>query len=89
MQNILEYAFIRCKGDLIGLGHLSPDLFEKLDGSSANRSDPERSPQENEVQEIRLALERHRWNRDLAAKALGMGRTTLWRKMKKHGLIKE
>jgi len=32
------------------------------------------------------ALEEHRWNRGAAAAALGMDRSTLWRKMKRLGL---
>jgi PAS domain S-box-containing protein len=89
LQNIIEYAFIRCKGDLIGLEHLSQDLFEVIYDSAVHLPKPEMLPQENEAQEIQLALQQHHWNRDLAAKALGMGRTTLWRKMKRYGLLKE
>lgn len=89
LQNIIEYAFIRCKGDLIGLEHLAPDLLENLNDPEGNKPNLERSPQDNEAEGIRLALEQHQWNRDLAAKALGMGRTTLWRKMKKYGLLKQ
>jgi len=44
-------------------------------------------PEENDAQQIRIALQQHQWNRDLAANALGMGRTTLWRKMKKYNLM--
>ena len=32
------------------------------------------------------ALEKHRWHRQKAAQALGMDRTTLWRKMKKYNI---
>lgn len=35
---------------------------------------------------IRNALEQHRWNREAAARALGVSRTTLWRKMRELGL---
>jgi PAS domain S-box-containing protein len=35
---------------------------------------------------ILVALEEHRWNRRQAAAALGMDRSTLWRKMRKLGL---
>ncbi len=37
---------------------------------------------------IRSALEAHQWRRTEAAAALGMSRTTLWRKMREHGLLK-
>jgi transcriptional regulator of acetoin/glycerol metabolism len=35
---------------------------------------------------IRSVLDAHRWNRALTAKALGMSRTTLWRRMRELGL---
>ena len=41
-----------------------------------------------EVARIRSALEEHQWRRTEAAAALGMSRTTLWRKMREHGLLK-
>jgi PAS domain S-box-containing protein len=88
LQNIIEYAFIRCKRDLIGLEHLSQDLFEGMSDSAVNTPRPQMPPQENEAHQIRLALQQHQWDRDLASKALGIGRTTLWRKMKKYGLLK-
>ena len=36
---------------------------------------------------IRAALDAHRWNRAAAADALGISRTTLWRKMREYGLV--
>ena len=36
--------------------------------------------------EIREALEQNRWRRKAAARALGISRTTLWRKMRDAGL---
>ncbi|MGB5161432.1 MAG: sigma-54 dependent transcriptional regulator [Thermoanaerobaculia bacterium] len=41
-----------------------------------------------EHERIRSALEAHQWRRTEAAEALGMSRTTLWRKMREHGLLK-
>ena len=38
------------------------------------------------LSEARAALEHARWRRDDAARALGMSRTTLWRKMKEYRL---
>jgi len=41
----------------------------------------------SEADRIRGALEAHRWRRDAAAKALGISRATLWRKMRSFGLL--
>ena len=40
----------------------------------------------SERDRIRAALEAHQWRRTEAAEALGMSRTTLWRKMREYGL---
>ena len=39
-----------------------------------------------EALRLHEALERAHYRRDEAARLLGMSRTTLWRKMKQHGL---
>jgi transcriptional regulator of acetoin/glycerol metabolism len=36
---------------------------------------------------LQSALEQHRWNRAETAKALGVSRSTLWRRMREHGLV--
>ncbi len=46
------------------------------------------SEADTEHERIRSALEAHQWRRTEAAAALGMSRTTLWRKMREHGLLK-
>jgi len=84
LENIVEYAFITCKGRFIGMEHLSRDFIEEASGGGPRCF----SPQElEEVSRIRTALEQHGGSRPDAARALGMSRTTLWRKMKSHGLL--
>jgi len=89
LQNIIEYAFIRCKGDVIGMAHLSHDLFEDMDEQSGDSIMKQSSHRELELQKLTAALERNKWNRDKVAKELGIGRTTLWRKMRRLGLLKK
>ena len=40
-----------------------------------------------EGRDLLRALREQNWNRERAARALGIGRTTLWRRMKVHGLL--
>jgi transcriptional regulator of acetoin/glycerol metabolism len=43
--------------------------------------------QDAERQTLLDALEKHNWNKVETAKALGLHRTTLWRKMKHYGIV--
>jgi transcriptional regulator with PAS, ATPase and Fis domain len=83
LENIIEYAFIRCKGAVIDLAHLPPDLIPPPDFPADRLSDV----QSREAETIRAILQRHPDSRPAAARALGMSRTTLWRKMKRYGFI--
>jgi transcriptional regulator with PAS, ATPase and Fis domain len=83
LENIIEYAFISCKGHLIEIGHLPDDLLDTSNGKGVSMSDQEKE----ELQKIRTILDRYPKNRLEAARALEMSRTTLWRKMKKYRLI--
>jgi transcriptional regulator with GAF, ATPase, and Fis domain len=40
-----------------------------------------------EIERLRRVMEDHRWNRGAAARALGISRTTLWRRLREAGLI--
>ena len=81
LQNIIERAFILCTGQYIEPAHLPPQLKgEVLDtgrGTMANVKDVV------EKQSIISALEESGYSRVKAAKALGIHKTTLFRKMKK------
>ena len=82
LENIIEFSFIACKGAVIGLEHLSRDLLE----SHKKTMPPLSTAEHEEAQKIRAILEHHSHNRIEAARALGMSRTSLWRKMRKYGL---
>ena len=47
-----------------------------------------RSPADDERGSLLAALERYQWNVGRASSALGISRTTLWRRMKRHGIRK-
>ncbi len=74
LENVIERAIITCKGSVINVEDLQLEFQEQ-------------APQKEEDREkIRQVLEQTGWNKSLAAKVLGMHRTTLWRKMKELGL---
>ena len=89
MGNVIEHAFVVCRGESIETEHLPEKLitlFEKLvtpEVSSKNGSLLSYA----EKQMIEETLNRFNGNRTETADALGIEKTTLWRKMKKLGLL--
>jgi transcriptional regulator of acetoin/glycerol metabolism len=90
LENILEHALIVCRGGTIRVRHLPGYLLELAESadliSPSNRS-IRPAPTGHERDRILTELHRHQWNRSRTARALGMDRTTLWRKIKKHHLM--
>lgn len=82
LRNMLEFAVLRAKGEAIDLRHFPPPLSGTR--PTVRVQAVETIPDETE--QLRAALEATRWNRAAAARALGIDRTTLWRKMKRHRL---
>ena len=70
-------AFFDEDGHVVG----AIEVVEPLAAAADTASEPA------EARRIRVALERARYNRSAAARRLGVSRTTLWRKMKTHGLL--
>ncbi len=82
LENIIEYAFITCKGHMIHKEHLPADLIEE----SMNRDDRISQQELSESDRIRAVLLDNHGNRIEAARSLNMSRTTLWRKMRRYGI---
>ncbi len=80
LENIIEHAFVLCRGGLIQPEHL-PAHLRPGPPSTGTTLDA------LEAQFITDALERNRWNREATARELGIHKTTLWRKMKRLGIV--
>jgi transcriptional regulator of acetoin/glycerol metabolism len=76
-----------CKGDMIELRHLPPELIERPKKALLEEKEIDRPLQRAEAESIRKALERNRGNRLRTARELGIDRSTLWRKIKRYGLV--
>ena len=91
LQNIIEYAFVFCRGNTIELHHLPQEA--PSDGAEQNKlasTPPEigkMSLAQAETDVIMRTLEKHKWRRKEAADELGMDTSTLWRKMKKYQIL--
>jgi PAS domain S-box-containing protein len=90
LENILEHALIVCRGGTIRVKHLPRYLLEQEEPempAPSGRRMPRAASAGQERDRILTELHRHQWNRVRTARALGMDRTTLWRKIKKYRLM--
>jgi len=85
LENVIERSFILCQEGFIGIGHL-PDELTARATSAGVESDVRSAHDLLDIQAIRAALERNGNNRLAAAKALGIHKTTLFRKLKRLGI---
>ncbi|MGA6925901.1 MAG: helix-turn-helix domain-containing protein, partial [Desulfosarcina sp.] len=87
LENILEHALIICRGDMIQPDHL-PEYVKAINApvSAPETRNDSMGRHNQEHQRILAALQKTDGHRRLAARELGMERTTLWRRMKKYGI---
>ena len=86
LENIIEYATVVCKNNMIGIEHLPDYLHPRIVGMKRRvRDDNDKeisSWDEMEQRYIFEALRKNHWNRAATAAQLGIHPTTLWRKIK-------
>jgi transcriptional regulator with GAF, ATPase, and Fis domain len=101
MENALEYGATVCRGQTLQPEDLPPEV---LAGTTLRAEPPApparwRAPEglaaqsapgalDSERDRLRSVLELHRWSRAEAARALGMSRSTLWRRMRALKIIR-
>ena len=87
LENILEQAFVLCRGELIEPQHLPIELRPPATAPTLlNSSTSLRGVQEHLIQ---TALEHNQGNRLRTARQLGINPSTLYRKLKASGLPKQ
>jgi len=98
LRNILEHALVMSRGGPIAPEHLPPDVHRAVAPGPAARqvtprpgprtmAPPGVEPRSTEVAALVAALEANAWNRGATARALGVSRSTLWRRMRAAGLV--
>jgi PAS domain S-box-containing protein len=85
LQNILEHAFVLCEGERLELRHLPPHFLPRRGRATPSPAIRE-AARAAEAGLIREALERHGFDRLATARALGIHKSTLFRKIRALGL---
>jgi len=86
LENIIEHCCVLCRHGAISMEHLPREL-------TGSQAAPKGTPilknhvMDSEKELIRSILAQHEGDRGKAARALNIGRTSLWRKMKKYHLL--
>ena len=103
LRNVIRFALAICDDDYIEVAHLPHELqlcgstgatgfdeashvpqhLAQLSGVPA----PTRSEEVSEASELHGALRRHRWNVTAVAKELAICRATVYRQMKRYGIV--
>jgi len=86
LENIIEHACVLCRSDIVTVEHLPKELTD--DGGSPEMITALRDRvMVSEKELIKTILAQHNGDRSKTARALNIGRTSLWRKMKKYRLL--
>lgn len=89
LENVLEHGFVCSPGKIITTDALPAQFREPLPAAPTPAGDvpPPVGPRDPSERELILeALQQHGWRMSETAEALGMNRTTLWRKMRKYNI---
>ncbi|HXK59873.1 MAG TPA: sigma 54-interacting transcriptional regulator [Acidobacteriota bacterium] len=89
LENIIERAFVLSSDGLIQATHLPDSLFRLVEepGSTASPAGLESAIRAVEIQTMLQALSRRNYNREAAARDLGMHRSTFFKKIKTLGIM--
>ena len=88
LEHVMEHAFVLCHGGTITLKHLPADIrsYESVEENPRLKN---KVPSTQEVGDIRDALMKTGWNKSKAARLLGIGRRTIYRKIEDYQLRDE
>ncbi len=89
LENAIERAALLCKNGIIYPENLPPRILDSCKTALTQNEMPGVTLKEMELLHIRNALKLTNGNQARAAKLLGIGQTTLWRKMKHLGEAKK
>ncbi|MFQ5824654.1 MAG: sigma 54-interacting transcriptional regulator [bacterium] len=86
LENSIERAVALSSGKLLSKMDLPPAMLKNKSIKNVKIYSKNLTLKELEKNHIAATLQEHNWNYELVTKILGIGRTTLWRKMKEYNL---
>ncbi len=86
LENVIEHCFILCDGNIIQQEHLPARIKKAVEDNHKSIS-PNENIDQAEKQIITNTLKKNSGSRKQTAEDLGIDPSTLWRKMKKFGLL--
>jgi transcriptional regulator of acetoin/glycerol metabolism len=91
MENALEYAVAVCRGQTLMIEDVPAEVLSSAtelpkSAMSAKSSPTPETTSADRTAQLEKTLEAHHWRRLDAARALGISRATLWRRMREAGL---
>jgi PAS domain S-box-containing protein len=86
LENAIGHAFVHCRGEVIQREHLPREVIRAETPRTPESTAFRGTLEDMEKAAIARTLERTGGNRTLSARRLGIGRSSLWRKIKKYGL---
>ena len=90
LENLLEHAFILCRLNKIEIEHLPKEVLQvNSENFSEYQTPMDQTLQQTEVELITKTLKQFLGNRGKTAQALGIDKSTLWRKMKRFGILND
>ncbi|MDH7605956.1 MAG: sigma 54-interacting transcriptional regulator, partial [Melioribacter sp.] len=88
LENVIEHCFVLCTNDIIDIDCLPKRLRNvQIKNNFTNDTNIRNSIEETEKELIISTLKKNMWNRTKTAKELNINPSTLWRKMKKYGIL--
>ncbi len=92
LENVVERAVVLSKSKYVEIADLPPNLSEQVQtdvtpGQSYKPVSLKRALEDPEKRIIEMALRANNWNRQSTAEVLKINRTTLYKKMKRYGLL--
>ena len=89
LENVIEHAFVVCHGEIIETEHLPERLWPSMENVKKQIIGMKNTHPLKNAERILIesTLEKYGGHRAKTAKALGIDKATLWRKMKKFGLL--